>query len=35
MPTQFQIRRDSAFNWADSNPTLAEGEFAFEIFSRR
>ena len=28
--TQIQMRRDTAANWASTNPTLAAGEFGFE-----
>ena len=30
MATKIQIRRDTSANWASANPTLAQGEMAFE-----
>ena len=29
MPTQIQLRRDTAADWTSNNPTLAAGEFGF------
>lgn len=31
MPTQIQLRRDTAAEWTSQNPTLAEGEPGLEI----
>lgn len=30
MASQIQLRRDTAANWTSANPTLAEGELAYE-----
>jgi hypothetical protein len=30
MATRIQLRRDTAENWTNNNPTLAEGEIGFE-----
>jgi hypothetical protein len=30
MPTQIQLRRDTAADWTSANPTLAEGEVGYE-----
>ena len=30
MPTQIQLRRDTAADWTSNNPTLAAGEFGYE-----
>ena len=30
MPTQIQLRRDTAADWTSNNPTLAAGEFGWE-----
>ena len=35
MPTQIQIRRDSAADWTSNNPTLAQGEFGWETDTNR
>ena len=35
MPTQIQLRRDAAADWASNNPTLAAGEFGWESDSNR
>lgn len=35
MPTQIQMRRDTAANWAAANPTLASGEWGFETDTGR
>ncbi len=35
MADKIQIRRDLAVNWTTSNPTLAQGEFGYEIDSCR
>jgi hypothetical protein len=34
MAVQIQIRRDTAANWTSNNPTLAQGELAFETDTR-
>ena len=35
MPTQIQLRRDTAADWTSNNPTLAAGEFGWESDSNR
>jgi hypothetical protein len=30
MPTQIQLRRDTASDWTSNDPTLAAGEFGYE-----
>ncbi len=30
MPTQIQLRRDTAADWTSNNPTMAAGEFGWE-----
>jgi len=30
MPTQIQLRRDTASNWTTNDPTLAQGEQGYE-----
>ena len=35
MPTQIQLRRDTAADWASNNPTLAAGEFGWESDTNR
>ena len=35
MPTQIQVRRDIAANWTTVNPTLAAGEFGWEIDNKK
>ena len=35
MPTQIQIRRDSAADWTSNHPTLAQGEFGWETDTNR
>ena len=35
MPTQIQLRRDTAADWTSNNPTLAAGEFGWESDTNR
>ena len=35
MPTQIQLRRDTAADWTSTNPTLAAGEFGWESDTNR
>ena len=35
MPTQIQLRRDTAADWTSNNPVLAEGEFGWESDTNR
>ena len=35
MPTQIQLRRDTAADWTSNNPTLAQGEFGWESDTNR
>ena len=35
MPTQIQLRRDTAADWTSNNPTLAAGEVGWESDSNR
>ena len=35
MPTQIQLRRDTAADWASNNPTMAAGEFGWESDTNR
>lgn len=35
MPTQFQVRNDTAANWTSANPTLLTGEIGFETDTQR
>jgi hypothetical protein len=32
---RFQLRRDTATNWTNSNPTLASGEIGYELITNR
>ena len=35
MPTQIQLRRDTAADWTSNNPTMAAGEFGWESDTNR
>lgn len=35
MADRIQIRRDSASNWVAENPVLAQGEFGYELVTKK
>jgi hypothetical protein len=35
VPGRFQVRRDTATNWTDNNPRLADGEMGYETNTGR